>query len=105
MYDATMVWPTSLAYVCWHCTDSGALPGRVRFWQPEMGLPPSVKLTFPVGVPPPGPFTVTVAVYVMGTPSGPGLAELVTTVVVPAWFTTWEKVPNVVLPWKFPSPL
>ena len=38
------------------------MAGRARFWQPEMELPPSVKLTFPVGVPPPGPFTVTVAV-------------------------------------------
>ena len=75
--------------------------------QSVMGVPPTLKLTVPVGMPEPGEFTVTLAVKVTGWPNTDGLTEeLVTAVVVEAWFTVWVKLGKVVLlPVKFVSPL
>ena len=50
---------------------------------------PSMKVTVPVGVPLPGAAAITVAVNVTGWPNTEGLAEAVTTVLVPSWFTVW----------------
>ncbi len=58
-----------------------------------MGPPPSVKLTDPVGVPDPGLFTVTVAVYVIASPSGAGLADGTSEVVVEAAVTSSGLLP------------
>ena len=52
-------------------------------------LRPSLKVTVPVGVPPPGLFAVTVAVKVTDCPDTDGLAEELIDVVVPAFFTIW----------------
>ena len=53
------------------------LPERARPVQPESALPPSARLTVPVGLLP-----VTVAVRVTGLPAVAGLAELASVVVV-----------------------
>jgi hypothetical protein len=66
-------------------------------------LGPSLKVTVPVGVPAPGLFTVTVAVNVTDCPNADGLAEELTDVVVPAVFTIWLSVLEV-LPLKCVSP-
>src|SRR2546425_10613937 len=52
-------------------------------------LEPSLKVTVPVGVPAAGLFAVTVAVKVTACPDSDGLAEELTSVVVPAWVTVW----------------
>ena len=51
-------------------------------------VPPSMKVTVPVGVPAPGPPAATVAVKVTAWPKGDGFAEDRHVVVVAAWFTT-----------------
>src|SRR5438876_9579523 len=56
---------------------------RVRLLQLVMAVPPSLKVTFPVGVPEPGLLAVTVAVKVTDCPNTDGLAEELTAVVVP----------------------
>ena len=66
-------------------------------------LPPSLKVTAPVGVPAPGLFAVTVAVKVTDCPNTDGLAEELTNVVVAAFFTVWLSVVEM-LPLKFASP-
>ena len=53
------------------------VPANATALQPEIGLPPSVKLTVPVGLLP-----VTVAVKVTLEPTVAGFAELATVVVV-----------------------
>lgn len=58
---------------------SGALP---------IGLPPSRKVTVPVGVPAPGATAATTAVKVTDWPTALGLTEDVTEVVVLALLTT-----------------
>ena len=58
------------------------LPVSATALQPEMEVPPSVKFTVPVGLPP-----VTVAVNVTLTPSVDGLSELATLVVLVTLFT------------------
>jgi len=54
--------------------------------QPEIGVPPSEKATFPVGATP-----VTLAVNVTETPTREGLAALVTPVVDTPLLTTCVK--------------
>src|SRR6266571_4589723 len=56
---------------------------RVRLLQLVMAVPPSLKVTFPVGVPEPGLLAVTVAVKVTDCLNTDGLAEELTPVVVP----------------------
>src|SRR5438876_12295122 len=56
---------------------------RVRLLQLVMAVLPSLKVTFPVGVPEPGLLAVTVAVKVTDCPDTDGLAEELTDVVVP----------------------
>ena len=65
-------------------------------------LRPSLKVTVPVGVPPPGLFAVTVAVKVTDCPDTDGLAEELTNVVV-FYFTVWVTLDDV-LPVKLASP-
>src|SRR6266446_9539513 len=71
--------------------------------QPEMVVPPTLKLTVPVGMPDPLPVTLTVAVKVTGWPNTDGLIEEATVVLVEALFTVWVKLGDV-LPVKFGSP-
>src|ERR1700677_1034085 len=75
-----------------------------RFWQPGMGLPPSVRDTSPVGVPAPGAAAVTSTVMTSGCPGtrlvGFGLTETVG----PSWLTVWVKTADV-LELKTASPL
>src|SRR5439155_22484695 len=52
-------------------------------------VPPSLKVSVPLGVPAPGATAVTVAVKVTGWPAPTGLGEEESVVVVAAWFTTW----------------
>src|SRR5437667_12796210 len=56
---------------------------RERLLQLVMAVPPSLKVTFPVGVPEPGLLAVTVAVKVTDCLNTDGLAEELTPVVVP----------------------
>src|SRR6266516_2722881 len=56
---------------------------RVRLLQLVMAVPPSLKVTFPAGLPEPGLLAVTVAVKVTDCPDSDGLAEELTPVVVP----------------------
>ena len=65
-------------------------------------LRPSLKVTVPVGVPPPALFAVTVAVKVTDCPDTDGLAEELTNVVV-LYFTVWVTLDDV-LPVKLASP-
>jgi hypothetical protein len=52
----------------------------------------SVKVTVPVGVPPPGLTAATVAVKVTVWPAAEGLGESVCVIVVAAWLTSWPTV-------------
>src|SRR5205809_46409 len=63
--------------------------------QPVIVVPPSLNVTFPVGVPPPGLVTVTDAVYVTDWPTTDGFDAFVTAVAVSALFTVWVKLPDV----------
>src|SRR3989442_7975354 len=56
---------------------------RERLLQLVMAVPPSLKVTFPVGVPEPGLFAVTVAVNFTDCPNTDGFNEELTDVVVP----------------------
>src|SRR5207249_1283854 len=90
---------------------------RVRLLQLVMAVPPSLKVTFPVGVPAPGLLAVTVAVgvpapgllavtvavKVTDCPDSDGLAEELTSVAVLAFFTVWVSVLEV-LPLKVALP-
>src|SRR5207244_242642 len=76
---------------------------RVRLLQLVMAVPPSLKVTFPVGVPEPGLLGVTVAVKVTDCPNTDGLAEGLAGVVVLAFFTVWVSVLEV-LPLKIALP-
>ena len=58
---------------------------------------PSMKVTVPVGVPLPGAVAVTVAVKVTDWPKTDGLAEEVTTVLVPSWLTVWVRAADVLM--------
>src|SRR6185369_10092559 len=49
--------------------------------------PSILNCTVPLGVPDPGTLALTVAVNVTGWPNTDGLADELTTVVVPSWFT------------------
>jgi len=66
--------------------------------QPEIELPPSVKLSVPVGLKP-----VTDPVNVTGAANAAGLTELDRVVVVVAMFTSWDSV-ELVEPALFASP-
>src|SRR5439155_1480242 len=76
---------------------------RERLLQLVMAVPPSLKVTFPVGVPEPGLLTVTVAVNFTDCPDSDGWAEELSNVVVPAFFTVSVSVLEV-LPLKVASP-
>ena len=67
-------------------------PLRATLEQPEMELPPSVKLTVPVG-----PKPVTEAVNMTFAPNAAGLDELASVVLLAALLTTCERVPLVEL--------
>ena len=70
-----------------------------------MGLPPSRKVTVPVGVPVPGGTGETVAVKVTDWPKIEGFCDEITVVVLSALLTTCGlPVNDPVLPLKFPSP-
>ena len=70
------------------------------------GIPPSLKMTVPVGVPEPGAAALAVAVKVTVWPDTDGLAEEVTAVVVLALLTVWVNGEAVLLlALKLPSPL
>src|SRR6266581_3587447 len=75
---------------------------RVRLLQLVMAVPPSLKVTFPAGVPAPGLLAVTVAVKVTDCLNTDGLAEELADVVVP-YFTVCVSLEEV-LPLKFASP-
>jgi len=66
---------------------------------------PSLNVTVPVGVPAPGATAATVAVKVSDWPKTDGFGPVVraTVVVVLAWFTTWVRVLEVLVP-KLASP-
>lgn len=68
-----------------------------------MELPPSRKLTVPLGVPAPGDAAETVAVNVTDWPKTEGLTDDVTAVVVLSLFTTCDSTADV-LPVNVPSP-
>src|SRR6266581_4444798 len=74
---------------------------RERLLQLVMAVPPSLKVTFPVGVPEPGLLAVT-AVKVTDCPNTDGLADELADVVVP-YFTVCVSLEEV-LPLKFASP-
>src|SRR5206468_11284627 len=76
---------------------------RVRLLQLVMAVPPSLKVTFPVGVPEPGLLAVTVAVKVTDCPDTDGLAEELTPVVVPRRVVGVGGADGV--PWRFAAPL
>jgi len=67
-------------------------------------LPSILNCTVPPGVPDPGALALTVAVNVTACPNTDGLADELTAVVVPSWFTVCVKSGDV-LPLKLPSPL
>ena len=72
-----------------------------------MLVPPSAKITIPVGLAAavlPGPLTVTVAVKVNDWPDTDGLIEEITAVVLLAMLTVWVSA-AAVLVLKFVSPL
>ena len=70
----------------------------VQFWVP------SLTVTVPVGVPPPGGFATTVNVKLTAWPTAEGFGVwAVIVVVVLAAFTVWD-APADVLPAKFASP-
>src|SRR5947208_1878611 len=75
---------------------------RERLLQLVMAVPPSLKVTCPVGVPEPGLLAVTVAVKVTDCLNTDGLAEELADVVVP-YFTVGVSLEEV-LPLKFASP-
>ena len=81
-----------------------AWPEPFRVAVPRV-LGPSLKVTVPVGMPPPGLLAVTVAVKVTDCPDTEGLAEELTNVVVRAraLFTVWVSGLEV-LPLKVASP-
>src|SRR5437899_4167032 len=75
---------------------------RVRLLQLVMAVPPSLKVTFPAGLPEPGLLAVTVAVKVTDCPNTDGLAEELADVVV-LYFTVCVNLGDV-LPLKLASP-
>src|SRR6266403_611018 len=75
---------------------------RERLLQLVMAVPPSLKVTFPDGVPVPGLCAVTVAVNFTDCPNTDGFDEELTDVVVP-YFTLCVILGDV-LPLKFASP-
>src|SRR5947209_286938 len=75
---------------------------RERLLQLVMAVPPSLKVTCPVGVPEPGLLAVTVAVKVTDCLNTDGLAEELADVVVP-YFTVCVSLEGV-LPLKFAPP-
>src|SRR5436309_10147064 len=85
--------------------DVGQLAGpllRGGVLQLVMAVPPSLKVTFPAGLPEPGLLAVTVAVKVTDCPNTDGLAEELADVVVP-YFTVCVNLGDV-LPLKLASP-
>jgi hypothetical protein len=64
---------------------------ELRLWLPPAQVrvvEPSLKMTVPLGVPPPGATTDTVAVYVTACPTADGFVDDVSAVVVEAAPTT-----------------
>ena len=79
--------PTTSAVVVHAAVRELPLPARTTAEQPTIDVPPSVKLTVPVGDVP-----VTVAVKVTLAPGADGFSELTWVVVVAFLLTTWESV-------------
>src|SRR5438552_16998462 len=75
---------------------------RLRLLQLVMAVSPSLKVTFPDGVPVPGLFAVTVAVNFTDCPNTDGFTEELTDVVVPD-FTVGVSLGDE-LPLQFASP-
>src|SRR5438552_19088513 len=75
---------------------------RERLLQLVMAVPPSLKVTCPVGVPEPGLLAVTVAVKVTDCLNTDGLAEELADVVVPCFAVCVGLA--AVVPVKFASP-
>jgi len=65
---------------------------------------PSLKITVPEGVPPPGATGLTAAVNVTDCPNSDGLMEELRVVVVAAWLTVCDSADEVLVT-KFTSPL
>jgi len=87
-YAATMLCaPMASALVVHAAVRVLPVPLKVAAAQPAIELPPSVKLTLPVGLKP-----VTDAVKVTGEANGAGLAELERVVVLAALLTTCDSV-------------
>src|SRR2546427_570598 len=92
----------------WEATESTAL---VYFTWPALSalvaraVAPSLKITFPLGVPPPGEVAPTVAVKITDWPKTVGLVEEVRVAVVSALLTTWLRAGELVLVVKLASPL
>ena len=72
-----------------------ALPFKLCTPHPLIVMPPTSKLTVPVGVPLPGEVAATVAVKVTFCPVTEGLALLVSVVEVEAKLTVWESAVEV----------
>lgn len=88
-YEALIEWlPTARADV-----ENTAEP-ELRDAVPSV-FAPSLNVTVPVGVPEPGATAATVAVKLTGWPKTDGFAEETIAVVVPAVFTTWLRVDDV----------
>src|SRR5262249_42862678 len=89
--------PPSTAGMLWLPAGSGEV---VQLALPPLrlavasGLPPSLKVTVPDGVPLPGLVTLTVAVKVTDWPQTEGLTDDVTFADVSALLTTWLSTPE-----------
>jgi len=69
-----------------------------------MGVEPSLKVTVPVGTPPPGATAATVAVKVTPCPVMTGVTDVVRLVVVEAALTTWPRAVEVESWWSGEPP-
>jgi hypothetical protein len=85
---ATIEWVATLSVLVLHCAVRVLPePASAIALQPESEIPPSVKLTLPVGLKP-----VTEAVKVTLAPALDGFAELDNAVLLVALFTVWVSV-------------
>lgn len=97
-YDATMLCVATLSVLVVHAAVLLLpLPASTTALQPAIEIPPSLKLTLPVGAIP-----ATVAVNVTLPPKVEGFFELTTAVVLVALLTTWERI--VLLEALLPAP-
>ena len=93
LYEALIVWvPRDSDEVV-----NVALAELLRATVAARVVDPSVKVTVPVAVPPPGEAAVTVAVKVMTWPNAAGLADEVSVDVLEVLFTTWGAAESLAL--------